>query len=1235
MAELQTPILLIDDNPGDRRLIEIMLAEANAGGYQIVACERLEDGLRQSKQREFDLILLDLTLPDSEGLNTFNAVNSVRVNVPVIVLTGVDDDVLALQALKHGAQDYLVKGEFDASLLHRAIQYAIERNRLILQNENIASKLQQSEARFRRIFSENADGILILGEGQKVLFANPAAERILARNDGDLLGQSLDLPLDYDRVRMAAWKRDHNTPVFAEIRCVEIPWYGQKANLATLRDVSERVATDAQMRMQAAALDAVANAILIVDGNGAIIWANPAFTDLTGYSIDEVVGQNPRVLKSGYHDREFYQQLWETVLAGRVWSGELVNKRKDGSFYHEEMTITPITNESGEIAHFVAIKQDVTARKQSEITLQRRLDELVVLNAVALAGVEETDEDRLIERATAIVGDMFYTDHFGVILLADDRERLMVHSSYRGLPDGLEITLQTIREGVVGSVISEGRPRRISDVRQIPEYMHSTPGIRSELCVPLQAYGRTIGVLNAESAELDFFTEADERLMITLAGQLATAIEQIRNHQAEREQRLRAEALSDSALALTSSLALDQVLDQILDNIARVIPYEAASLMLNENGHSRVIRQRGFTQKGDADIVEGLTFPLAEDQKFLRMMETGEPFVIPDVQQSQYWKPMEHVEWIRSYLGVPIRKDETVFGFLNLDHSLPNFFTAAHAGALQSMAQQLAIALDNARLYSETEQRAAELSRLYNASGSLLSATTTNLDALSDIIVKMVRSEFGKSNCSLFLIVPGTNDLERIAATGEYADKVVRGQTLTLDGEGLVPLALRQRNIVNIPDVSRQPAYVPNWSEARSEMAVPLIVGDKVVGAIDVQSAELSAFSLDDERIISVFAERAALTIETTRLYQRQQRQLAFLEALHQIDLTITGSMDRSVTLRVILGYVQSQLDVDAVNVLMLNPHTARLECTASTGFRSSDIQLATLYLGDGLGGKVAQSGKVYFATCLDKDNCPDCVRYEIFEDEGFRQYYGLPLVAKGKTIGVMELYYRRLIDLHPEWESFADTLATQVAIAIENATLFESLEHSNLELSLAYDTTLEGWAKALEMRDQETEGHSRRVTELSIRLAKAMGIHGHDLVHLRRGAILHDIGKMGVPDNILQKKGPLTDDEWAIMRQHPKLAYEWLRPIKYLQPALEIPLCHHEKWDGSGYPDGLKGEQIPISARIFAIVDVWDALCSNRPYRDAWPADKIIAYIQGEVGKHFDPQVVETFISLISESEY
>lgn len=195
-----------------------------------------------------------------------------------------------------------------------------------------------------------------------------------------------------------------------------------------------------------------------------------------------------------------------------------------------------------------------------------------------------------------------------------------------------------------------------------------------------------------------------------------------------------------------------------------------------------------------------------------------------------------------------------------------------------------------------------------------------------------------------------------------------------------------------------------------------------------------------------------------------------------------------------------------------------------------------------------------------------------------------------------------------------------------------EALQRAHADLQEAYNKTIEGWVHALDLRDRETEGHTKRVTQMTVRLAQVLGLSDDEIMHIRRGALLHDMGKMGIPDEILQKPGPLTDDEWVVMRKHPGMAYQMLSQIKYLKDAIIIPYYHHERWDGSGYPHKLKGEEIPLHARLFAVVDVWDALSSDRPYRKKMPHREVVDYLKREAGRLFDPKVIEKFIPLISD---
>ena len=366
---------------------------------------------------------------------------------------------------------------------------------------------------------------------------------------------------------------------------------------------------------------------------------------------------------------------------------------------------------------------------------------------------------------------------------------------------------------------------------------------------------------------------------------------------------------------------------------------------------------------------------------------------------------------------------------------------------------------------------------------------------------------------------------------------------------------------------------------------------------------------------------------ERKRAEAKNRQHIEHLMALSEIDRAISGSFDLKFVLFKLLAHVTGQLAVDATDILLLEPSSDMLAYAVGVGFRTSEFEHARLRVGQGYAGTAALEQQTVQAFDL-LTRKTGFLRSSGFKAEEFDSYIGLPLIVKGKVLGVLEVFQRGPLRPDQEWLDFLHTLAGQAAIAIDNAAMFEGLERSNTRLAMAYNATLEGWSRALDLRDKDTEGHTQRVTTLCVRLARNYGLPGEELENIRRGALLHDIGKMGVPDSILLKPGPLTDEEWVLMKRHPAIAHDLISPIEFLRPAIDIPYCHHEKWDGSGYPRGLKGEEIPIAARIFSVVDVWDALTSDRPYRAAWPGDKALAYIQEQSGKQFDPKVVSAFLT-------
>lgn len=453
---------------------------------------------------------------------------------------------------------------------------------------------------------------------------------------------------------------------------------------------------------------------------------------------------------------------------------------------------------------------------------------------------------------------------------------------------------------------------------------------------------------------------------------------------------------------------------------------------------------------------------------------------------------------------------------------------------------------------------------------------------------------------------------------------------LSANSHGLANWVMEHGETVRSDNVEADPRYRQTFAGMKSGLYVPMKIRDNTIGCISIESEQPDAFTEEDEQLISTLAAQAAIAMENARLFEQLNRRLEQVSGLHAIDIAISSATDLSVILEITLDRIVHLLGVDAAAIYLYDPILQKLEFKKSKGFHSQEGTAFSIRLGEGPIGQAAlERKKIYTPGNLIEQVSP--VRRAVVEREQFQVSICVPLIAKHQIKGVLEILNRTPLGLDNEWKDFLNVLAGQTAIAIDNAQLFENLQRTNLELAVSYDATIEGWSRAMSMRDLETEEHIQRVTELGMQLAELMGLSSETLVYIRRGALLHDIGKIAIPDAILRKAGPLNEEEWQIVRKHPQYARDLLVNIPYLRSAIDIPYCHHEKWDGSGYPRGLKGEQIPLAARIFAVVDVYDALTSNRPYRSAWPPEKALAYIQEQAGTHFDPQVVEVFLKWMS----
>jgi PAS domain S-box len=451
---------------------------------------------------------------------------------------------------------------------------------------------------------------------------------------------------------------------------------------------------------------------------------------------------------------------------------------------------------------------------------------------------------------------------------------------------------------------------------------------------------------------------------------------------------------------------------------------------------------------------------------------------------------------------------------------------------------------------------------------------------------------------------------------------------------------------ITIEAISNQPIRLSQIAAAASKKYVEDQQLKLTLGSVNSLHYEFTALDKGGQEIYvevssSAFLYRGGTAIQVTlrdvtdrkRAEKAEHEQRILAEALRDTASALNSTLNFDELMERILSNLGKVVFHDSSNIMLINDDNETAQFVAARGYKEEDsqkwLQSGIVHLTD-----VPNLYTMYLTgksmAIPDTASNPEWVVFP--RSSWIRSYTGAPIKVKDRVIGFLNLNSPIPGFFNDEMAAHLQAFADQAGVALNNARLLQDLRKSNLELLNAYETTLQGWSKALELRDYGTEGHTLRVLDMTVKLAKKLGITDPELTHIRHGCLLHDIGKIGIPDSILTKAGPLTEEEWEIMRRHPVYAYEILSPIPYLAPSLDIPYYHHEWWDGSGYPQGLKGKQIPLVARIFSIVDVWDGLRENRPYRQGMPESEVVEYLQGQSSIQFDPEIVRAFVKLLCD---
>ncbi len=990
-----------------------------------------------------------------------------------------------------------------------------------------------------------------------------------------------------------------------------------------------------QPQLLSQALEACAVGVVIADaqqGDFPVVYVNSAFERLSGYAAAEIIGRNCRFLQQHDRDQDARREIRAALEQGQSVTSVLRNYRKDGTMFYNELTLSPITDASGTVTHFVGFQNDVTVREEAlrgEVQARAQLSATLSRMTDGFMSFDKDWNFTYINEAASRISGRRPEDFLGRNLLTSFPEfsslavgqavrqaeatgrtqsavsymppfgRWVELTAYPG-DDGISLFTRDVtesQEALRERQISEERFSKVFETSPVAIFITRRKD-RHFLDVN-DEFLRQSGFSRAEvigrsSQELDFWIEQSDR---EVAWSMLDGLQPAHN----REVRFRNKSGAE-IYGVLSIIPMEMAGEACAIGFVRDITQEKRALQQLEDSEKRA-RQIATELQHTLDLSLDLIASTGPDLRFITVSAACERVLgyAPEEMIGRSAAEFIHPDDLAAALaeGQHVRSGRTTTAFQN---------RFLHKGGRVVWLEWSAVAVpEEGVMYSVardiTERRAAEEDRAFLA--AIVQASHNAIVGLS--LDGTIRSWN-----------PGAEELY-----GYTAAEVI-GKPVNV----LVPAefhAAENELIARAKQGRRDP---PFEGLRLTKSGQQIFVNATISPVLDAAGEVIGVSKITRDITPLRQAEQ-----EIQLLNEGLTRQLRHVTGLREIDQSIAASADLGVTLNLVLDNVCQQLDVDATVLQLRDPHSLKLEYAAARGLTTA-LRHPLSRLGESLAGQVALKRQPLLIADLQvadlhtADVSPAWRR--MLDQERIMAYYAAPIMAKGKVLGVLEVLHRQPFEPSAAWLETFEVLINQAAIATENAQLFQELERRNLELRLAYDETIEGWARALDLRDKETEGHSRRVTEMTVALCQRLGAPPDQLVQVRRGALLHDIGKMGIPDAVLLKPGKLSGDEWDLMKKHPEYAVDLLSPIGFLRPALDIPQYHHERWDGLGYPLGLSGKAIPITARAFAVVDVYDALTSDRPYRNAWTRERAITHIQNSAGSHFDPTVVQVFTQML-----